>query len=95
MGVFPMWEYNINSQIKIVEIGGHSEGSAIVEIKTDDITHIFAGDECYSNQNIEKKICTGVFVNREKAVGFIEKYSAKNYRVHTCHDITLKTERII
>ena len=88
-------EYVINSQIKIIEIGGHSSGSAIVEIKTDNKTHIIAGDECYTNQNIEKNICTGTFYNKEKSIEFIKKYSNKKYKVHTCHDFSLKTERII
>ena len=88
-------EYNISSQIKVLEYGGHSKGSSIVEIKTRDFVHILAGDECYTNANIENKICTGAFYNKEKSKQFIEKYSNEKYRVHTFHDITLKTERII
>lgn len=88
-------DYAINPQIKIIEWGGHSEGSAIVELKTGDNIHIFAGDECYTNANIERKICTGTFTDREKAENFVRKYSNKKYRVHTCHDLSLKTERII
>ena len=60
-----------------------------------DTIHILAGDECYTNVNIDKKICTGTFYNKEKSLESIEKYSNKKYRVHTCHDISLKTERII
>ena len=81
--------------IKIVEWGGHSQGSAIIEIETEDVTHIVAGDECYTNANIEYKTCTGSFYNKEKSIEFVEKYCNKKYRVHTCHDISLKTERII
>lgn len=88
-------EYSICSQIKILEWAGHSKGSSIVEIKTQDTIHILAGDECYTNANIENKICTGLFFNKEKSNLFIKKYSNKKYRVHTCHDISLKTERII
>ena len=88
-------EFLLTPQIKIIEIGGHSKGSAIVEIKTDDFIHIFAGDECYTNVNIEKGICTGSYFNKENATQFIEKYSNKKYCVHTCHDISLKTERIM
>ena len=88
-------EFVINPQIKIIEWGGHSKGSSIVEIKTDNFIHILAGDECYTNENIEKRICTGFFYDKEKAICFIEKYSNKKYRVHTCHDISSKTERII
>jgi len=88
-------EYNITPQIKVIEVGGHSKGSSIVEIKTKDLIHILAGDECYTNANIENQICTGSFYNKDKSTQFIEKYSNKKYRVHTCHDISLKTERII
>ena len=85
----------INKQLKIIECGGHSKGSSIVEIITDKFIHILAGDECYTNENIEKRICTGSFYDKEKSICFVEKYSDKKYRVHTCHDISLKTERII
>ena len=88
-------EFLLTPQIKIIEWGGHAKGSAIVEIKAEDAIHILAGDECYTNQNIKNKICTGAFFDKEKATEFIEKYSDKKYRVHTCHDISLKTERIL
>lgn len=88
-------EYNITPEIKIIEWGGHARGSSIVEIKTEDIIHIMAGDECYTNANIERKICTGSYYNKEKASQFISKFSDKKYCVHTCHDISLKTERIM
>jgi len=88
-------EYNITSQIKIIKWSGHSNGSSIVKITTEDFTHILAGDECYTNANIEYKICTGSFYNKDRAIKFVEKFSNKKYRVHTCHDISLKTERII
>lgn len=88
-------EYDITPQIKIILLGGHSKGSSVVELKTEDIIHILAGDECYTNSNIENNICTGTFYNKEKSIEFVEKYSNKKYCVHTCHDIYLKTERII
>ena len=88
-------EYTINSQVKIIEYSGHSKGSAIVEVRTDGLIHIFAGDECYTNANIENKIRTGASINGERSYKFVEKYSSKKYCVHTCHDISLKTERII
>lgn len=88
-------EYIINPQINIIEWCGHTKGSAIVEIKTDSLTHIIAGDECYTNENVDKKICTGLFFDKEQSIKFIRKYCNKKYCVHTCHDISLKTERII
>lgn len=88
-------ELIINPQIRVIECGGHSKGSSIVEIKTADKIHIIAGDECYTNANIENRICTGTFYNKKNAIAFVEKYGSEKYRVHTCHDISLKTERII
>ena len=88
-------EYNFNPQIKIVEWGGHSKGSSIVEIKIDDSIHIIAGDECYTNDCIARKIPTGCHCNLEKSKEFIEKYSDKRYSVHTCHSINLKSGRMV
>lgn len=88
-------EYIIDPQIKVIEWGGHSAGSAIVEITDNDITHILAGDECYVNDCIVRKIPTGSYYNLDKSCEFIEKYSNRKYRVYTCHDMSLKTERII
>lgn len=85
----------INPQIKVIKWGGHSVGSAIVEITSGDEIHILAGDECYVNECITRKTPTGTYYNFEKSKAFVEKYSNKKYRVHTCHDISLKTERII
>jgi len=87
--------FNLTNQVKVVEWGGHSKGSSIVEIKTEDSIHILAGDECYTNKNIKEKLCTGSFYNKEKSIAFVQKFSNCKYHVHTCHDISLKTERII
>ena len=88
-------EYDMQEQIKIVEQGGHAEGSAIVEIRTEDTVHVLAGDECYTNANIAQRRCTGTYCDKEKATVFVEKYGKDAYCVHTCHDTGLKTERII
>ena len=85
----------IDNQIKVIKWGGHSIGSAIVEITENDITHILAGDECYINNCITNRIPTGTYCNLDKSRAFVEKYSDKKYRVHTCHDISLKIEKII
>jgi len=88
-------DYEIAKGIRIVKIGGHAAGSAIVEIATENGIHVLAGDECYTAENILTKRQTGSFVNKENAAGFIETYSQPQYLVHTCHDISLKTERIL
>ena len=86
-------DFYIADKVKIVRIGGHSIGSVIVEIETENGTAILCGDECYTNENIEKKIPTGTTENAEKSREFVEKYSRR--KVFTCHDKTLKTEKVI
>ena len=88
-------ELELTPQIKIIEWGGHSYGSSVVEIKTDTVTHVLAGDECYTSWNIQNKIGTGASRDRSKSNEFVKKYSDEKYVVHTCHDKTLKTERIL
>lgn len=88
-------ELELSNGIKVVTIGGHSAGSAIVEIVCGDKVLVLCGDECYTNANIEQKRCTGTFFDQEKSKGFIEKYHNNQYRVYTCHDSSLKTERIL
>ena len=88
-------EYALHPQIRLVEWGGHSKGSVVVELEAGETIHLLAGDECYTQENITQKRCTGTFCNKEKATEFVEKYSAFQYCVHTCHDNALKTERII
>lgn len=88
-------EFALQPGIRMVPWGGHASGSAIVEVAFGDEIHVFAGDECYTNANITEKIPTGACANPEKARKFIETYSKKPYIVHTCHDISIKTQRII
>ncbi len=82
-------------QIKMLEWGGHAFGSCMVEIQTADGIHILAGDECYTDANLQKKIPTGSTCNSERSAAFVEKFSQAPYCVHTCHDASLKTERIL
>lgn len=88
-------ELELTPGIKIIEWGGHSVGSSVVEIKTDTVTHVLAGDECYTNWNIQNKIGTGASLTHAKSNEFVQKYSDEKYVVHTCHDSLLKTERLI
>lgn len=88
-------EYSISPEIKAIEWGGHTAGSAIVEIKSGGDIYVLAGDECYVGDCITRKIPTGSSCNKEKSREFIEKYGNGAYRVCTSHDISLKTERII
>jgi glyoxylase-like metal-dependent hydrolase (beta-lactamase superfamily II) len=72
--------------VKIIKIGGHSKGSCIVEIESDDKIYIIAGDECYKRECLNKKIPTGASFDKKASREFIEKYSDKKYTVLLCHD---------
>lgn len=87
--------YFLEDGIRLLEWGGHCAGSAVVEIQTNEKTHILVGDECYTNENIQKKLPTGAFADKEQARRLVEIYSDSDYVVHTCHDISLKTERVV
>ena len=76
----------VTSSVTIIKIGGHSKGSCVVEIKHNGRTYVVAGDECYSRECLAKKIPTGSFVNKEKSIEFINKYSDGKYDVLLCHD---------
>lgn len=88
-------ELFLSPRIKMIEWGGHAQGSCIVELQAGDAIHILAGDECYTDANLQRKIPTGSSRNPERSIAFIEKFSQPPYRVHTCHDASLKTERIL
>ncbi len=79
-------EYTVSKSVRALKIGGHTPGSCIVEIKTDDGVYIIAGDECYLRECLEKEIPTGNSYCPQKSKEFIEKYSDKKYTVLLCHD---------
>ncbi len=79
-------EFSVCENVKIIKIGGHSEGSCIVEVKNNGTTYIICGDECYSRECLEKKIPTGSSVNSQKSKEFIERYSSDKYTVLLCHN---------
>ena len=79
-------EIQVCEGVRVVTIGGHSKGSAIVEITDGENKCIIAGDECYLRECLENKIVTGASYNPENSRAFIEKYSNKEYTVLLCHD---------
>ena len=79
-------EQKICKNVTAIKIGGHSNGSCIVEIKHSDKTYIISGDECYLRECIDKKIPTGASKNPEKSKAFIEKYCDEKYKILYCHD---------
>lgn len=78
--------YTVCENVNVVKIGGHSQGSCIVEMKAENGIYVITGDECYSRECLEKKIPTGNSFCPEKSKSFIEKYSDDKYIALLCHD---------
>ena len=79
-------KFSVSENVEIIKIGGHSDGSCIVEIKKEDEIYVVAGDECYVRECLSKKIITGSTSDKDASRYFIEKYSAPEYKVLLCHD---------
>jgi len=78
-------EFTVCAGVKIIKIGGHAEGSSVVEIEKDGEIFVVAGDECYNEYNLKNKIPTASSCNRENSLKFVEKYSAEKYNVLLIH----------
>lgn len=65
--------------VEIKCIGGHTSGSCIVLLKTDEKTYVLCGDECYTKENLVKKIPTGSSQQIERSRYFVEEYSKEKY----------------
>lgn len=72
--------------ISIEKIGGHSIGSSVVFLKHNDIEFCFAGDEIYSQKNVDEQIGIGAFYNHQKNIDFIKRLAKGNYRVFNFHE---------
>lgn len=79
-------KFVICDNVTVIKIGGHSVGSCIVEVNYEEDTYILTGDECYTRDNLTKKIPTGISVCPEKSKMFVEKYSDKKYKTILAHD---------
>lgn len=80
-------ELQLTDKIKVVKSGGHSVGSCVIEIETENKPIAIIGDECYKRECLERQIPTGCFCSKEKSVAFIKKYGNGDYNVLLCHDI--------
>ena len=79
-------EFEVYGGVKAVKIGGHSQGSCIVEIENEGRIFVVSGDECYLRECLDKKIPTGASKNPQASRDFVEKYSDEKYTVLLCHD---------
>lgn len=68
------------------KVGGHTVGSSIVLVPTANKTIVFAGDACYANLCLERRLPTGMTKDIDASRNFVEKYSSSKYQVFISHD---------
>jgi glyoxylase-like metal-dependent hydrolase (beta-lactamase superfamily II) len=78
--------FSLCEGVRIVKVGGHTDGSCVVELADGEKTIVIVGDECYSRECLKRKIRTGNTRHPEKSMAFIEKYSADVYVALLCHE---------
>ena len=81
----------VDDCIDIRMIGGHSEGSCIVEFDYRGKRYVICGDECYVRTCLEEKIVTGCSCCPEKSLEFIWKYGSGEYATLLAHDYEILT----
>ena len=82
---------DITPEIHIQTIGGHAKGSSVVILDDAPEKTVICGDECYSMQNLLKRIPTGSSCCPERSRYFVETFSGPQYRPLLCHDPSLQT----
>lgn len=83
-------EFIVNN-IEFKHIGGHTAGSGIVLIKTDEKNYVLCGDECYTLQNLLYKKPTGYSYSLTNSKMFVEEYGKACYVPILFHDADLLT----
>lgn len=76
----------IEENVVIKPICGHSRGSCIVKI---DGNVVLCGDECYMQENLTKNIPTASSFNKENSRKFTEEYRKDFYNTILFHDPNL------
>ena len=74
-------ELTVAEGVKAVKIGGHTDGSCVVEVGNT----VLCGDECYSSYNLAHKLPTASCKNPENSQAFIDRY-AEGWTALLCHD---------
>lgn len=72
--------------VTVKRIGGHTEGSCVVEVRGENTVYVLCGDECYSRKNLTERIPTGSSFCPEKSAAFIHTYTQPGYTCLLCHD---------
>lgn len=78
-------KFLIDNCVKVLNIGGHSIGSSVVEFEYNNDHYVICGDECYTEENFKKRIPTGSSYSPLKSKQFVEKYASDEYIRLLCH----------
>lgn len=76
----------VTDRITMQHIGGHTVGSGIVLLKSQQDTYVICGDECYTMQNLLLDIPTGSSYCPEKSIAFTKEYRKSCYKPILFHD---------
>ena len=74
------------SNVGILCVGGHSEGSSVVLIERKGSIYVLCGDECYTSENLAERKPTGSSCSLDKCKAFVEEYSKEKYTPILFHD---------
>ncbi|MBE6769489.1 MAG: MBL fold metallo-hydrolase [Ruminococcaceae bacterium] len=72
--------------VRAVKIGGHSDGSCVIEFQLNGKKRVICGDECYTKYNIENFVPTATSHNPKMSQMFLEKYCRGDYLCILCHE---------
>lgn len=79
-------ELAYNADILVKHIGGHSKGSSVVILNHSNKKYVVSGDECYTRENLLKKIPTGSGCDLEKSIYFVNEFSKPEYETIISHE---------
>ena len=84
----------LDKKICVIKIGGHSVGSSVAVLESDEKKFLFCGDECYVNDCFVKGIPTGNSINPEISEEFLEAYGGNDYVRLLFHDYSFYTGQL-
>jgi len=82
-------EINVNENMRIKYIGGHTVGSSVVYLNCRNKEYLIVGDECYSKRNIDEIRPIGNYYSKGKNIAFIQEIRKENCEVLINHDGTM------
>jgi glyoxylase-like metal-dependent hydrolase (beta-lactamase superfamily II) len=78
--------YTLYDTLEIKKIGGHSVGSCVVSFDYMNVKYVLTGDECYLNENVDRKRPIGLNVDMKKNADFINSLKETYDVIYTFHN---------